>query len=32
MAEDLFYWKEIYFIGIAEVRYDWGFILLKNSK
>ena len=32
MAEDSFYWKEIYFIGVAEVRYGWGFIQLKNSK
>ena len=30
MTEDLFYSKEIYFIGIAEVRYSWGFILLKS--
>ena len=32
MAEDLFYWKEIDFIEIAEIRYDWGFIPLKRPK
>ena len=32
MTEDLFYWKEIYFIEIAEIRYGWGFILLKKKQ
>ena len=32
MAEDIFYWKEIYFIEIAEIRYGWGFISLKKNK
>ena len=32
MGEDLYYWKEIYLIRIAEVRYDWGFYSIKKSR
>ena len=32
MAEDLFYWKEIYFTEIAEIRYGWRFVSLKKPK
>ena len=32
MAKDLFYWKAIYFIEIAEMSYGWGFTSLGRPK